>query len=290
MLLVALYCHLLHTGMLLSYDRPNASPFHVYYSVKELKAEGGSKDATQDDTGREDYMEDTEGELGAANSYDDDDDDLLSSSSDNLVDESIDLLDDEEFPDALEQEELLIHPLASSTYRHELEEPSPSQLPGSFDDGEDINSRPPQLHQPQLQQPQPQVKFLPPLPPLPPQAQAEDRFREPIPSGGRSSPQLKNAKNRKADVVLSRLPMPRSLSGPNISSMPPIPRTMSPTSCSPGKPLVSYDTRTSSSTFTRRPLRNPQEFLEHLSTPHSIQHPRASRVSRVSFESGIGIP
>ncbi|KAK5816766.1 P-loop containing nucleoside triphosphate hydrolase protein, partial [Linnemannia elongata] len=94
--------------------------------VKELKAEGGAKGTAPSDT--ENYMDDTEGELGGTTSaYDDDD--FISSASDNIADETIDLLDDEEFPHALDQEEMEPHPLATSTYDHELEEPpSPGHI------------------------------------------------------------------------------------------------------------------------------------------------------------------
>ncbi|KAF9998677.1 Kinesin-like protein kif24 [Modicella reniformis] len=229
--------------------------------VKELKAEAGAKGAVQDDT------EDTEGELGTTSAYDDDD--YISSSSDNLLDETIDLLDDEEFPHALEQEEVALHPLAAphplaphplaphplaalhplatSKYDHELVEPSPRQLRRSFDDGEVINSHRLSYNQQQqqsqrqlLQQQQQQHQQQQLQQQLQQQQLDAERFREPLPSstngGGRCSPQLKHAtslKTRKSDVVVSKLPMPRSMSGSCISSIPPPPRTMSPTICSP---------------------------------------------------------
>ncbi|CAO3572215.1 unnamed protein product [Mortierella alpina] len=208
--------------------------------VKELKAEGGAKGAVldQDDNimARDDYME-SEGELGTANAYDDED--FISSASDNLADETIDLLDDEEFPHALDQEEMVHHPLVTSTYDHELEEPSPRSLSETFDDGEEINSRRMSYQQQSdsqrqlLQQQQLQHQKLQMQRQVQQQQLDAERFRETPPLNSPSSgagANLKHSnsiKGRKSEVF-SRLPMPRSSSQPH-----PQPRTSSPTSSSP---------------------------------------------------------
>ncbi|KAI8597535.1 hypothetical protein EDD21DRAFT_213621 [Dissophora ornata] len=176
-------------------------------------------------------MDDTEGELGTTSAYDDDD--FISSSSDNLLDENIDLLDDEEFPLTLQHEEMAHHPLASSTYDHELEEPSPRQLRGAFEDGEDVNSNrlSYQQSQRQLLQQQQQLQQQQLLQQQQQQQQLDaERFREPVPSSS-GSPRLKHsgiAKSRKAEV-LSRLPMPRGIQQPQASS----PTANSPIASSP---------------------------------------------------------
>lgn len=78
-----------------------------------------------------------------AGDYEANDHDYMSSSgSDNIADEEIDLLDDEEFPHALDQEEMVNHPLVTSTYDLELEEPMPRQTRSTFEQGEDMNVYP----------------------------------------------------------------------------------------------------------------------------------------------------
>ncbi|KAF9940819.1 Kinesin-like protein kif24 [Mortierella alpina] len=192
--------------------------------VKELKAEGGAKGAVldQDDNimARDDYME-SEGELGTANAYDDED--FISSASDNIADETIDLLDDEEFPHALDQEEMVHHPLVTSTYDHELEEPSPRSLSEAFDDGEEINSRRMSYQQQSdsqrqlLQQQQLQHQKLQMQRQLQQQQLDAERFREtpplnnPSSGAGANLKQSNSIKGRKSEVF-SRLPMPRSSS------------------------------------------------------------------------------
>ncbi|KAK3824491.1 MAG: P-loop containing nucleoside triphosphate hydrolase protein [Linnemannia gamsii] len=93
--------------------------------VKELKADGKGAARGQDvGSAPEEYMDDVEGygedEL-EANVYNDD---YLSSEGENVADVTIDLLEDEEFPDLLEQEEMDHHSLAMTTYAHELEDPN----------------------------------------------------------------------------------------------------------------------------------------------------------------------
>ncbi|KAG0207489.1 Kinesin-like protein kif24 [Mortierella sp. GBA30] len=208
--------------------------------VKELKAEGGAKGEApehDDNLARDDYME-SEGELGTASAYDDED--FISSASDNIADETIDLLDDEEFPHALDQEEMVHHPLVTSTYDHELEEPSPRPLNEAFEDGEEINSRRMSYQQQQsesqrqlLQQQQEQHQQLQMQRQLQQQQLDADRFREtsasngPTSTAGANLKHTNSVKGRKSEVF-SRLPMPRSSSHPQ-----PQPRTSSPTSNSP---------------------------------------------------------
>ncbi|KAK3808743.1 MAG: P-loop containing nucleoside triphosphate hydrolase protein [Benniella sp.] len=93
--------------------------------VKELKADSTAKGvhAGQDaGAGDEEYMDDVEGygedELGI-NAYDDD---FFSSDGENVADVTVDLLENEEFPDFLDQEEMP-HTLAMNTFDHELQEP-----------------------------------------------------------------------------------------------------------------------------------------------------------------------
>ncbi|KAI1287860.1 hypothetical protein EDD11_010164, partial [Mortierella claussenii] len=174
--------------------------------VKELKADSGAREAVpeqEDNLARDDYMEDTEGELGGTTSaYDDDD--FISSASDNLVDETIDLLDDEEFPHALEQEEMVHHPLATSTYDHELEEPNPRQL---------------------------RERFREPTPSSSSRLKNSGSIKR---AGSGSSSGGGGNIGRKSEG-LSRLPMPRG--GAGAAQQPP--RTSSPTSGSPTSASVS---------------------------------------------------
>lgn len=238
----------------------------VIFSVKELKAEGGAKGTAPSEA--EDYMDDTEGELGGTTSaYDDDD--FISSASDNIADETIDLLDDEEFPHALDQEEMEPHPLATSTYDHELEEPpSPGHiLRGGFDDGEEINSRRMSyqqqqtqaqrqlLQQQQLQHQQNQLQQQ-----LQQQKLDAEKYREPPVSSSNASPRLKQSsaslKASKSEAF-SRLPMPRGNSGQSQQ-----PRTASPTSHSPTATSIPPSQRQSLSNSTnRRNSSNPSPPL-----------------------------
>ncbi|KAF9095052.1 Kinesin-like protein kif24 [Mortierella sp. AD031] len=235
--------------------------------VKELKAAKGREPSeAEDNAAREDYMEDTEGELGGTTSnYDDDD--IISSASDNIADETIDLLDDEEFPHALDQEEMDPHPLATSTYDHELEEPNPSQiLRGGFDDGEEINSRrmsyqqQAQAQRQLLQQQQLQHQQIQLQQQLQQQKLDAEKYREPIPSN--ASPRLKQAnalKGAKAEAF-SRLPMPRG----NAAQQPP--RTASPTSNSPTTTSIPPSQRQSlNSSTNRRNSSNPSPPLNNRS-------------------------
>ncbi|KAF9539585.1 Kinesin-like protein kif24 [Mortierella hygrophila] len=245
--------------------------------VKELKAEGGAKGTAPSDT--ENYMDDTEGELGGTTSaYDDDD--FISSTSDNIADETIDLLDDEEFPHALDQEEMDPHPLATSTYDHELEEPpSPGHiLRGGFDDGEEINSRRMSyqqqqaqaqrqlLQQQQLQHQQNQLQQQ-----LQQQKLDAEKYREPPVPSSSASPRLKQStaslKGSKPEAF-SRLPMPRGNSGQQSQ-----PRTASPTSNSPTATSIPPSQRQSlSNSNNRRNSSNP-------SPPLSSRSGRDSRTS-----------
>ncbi|KAF9144118.1 Kinesin-like protein kif24 [Mortierella sp. GBA39] len=246
--------------------------------VKELKAEGGAKGTAPSDT--ENYMDDTEGELGGTTSaYDDDD--FISSTSDNIADETIDLLDDEEFPHALDQEEMDPHPLATSTYDHELEEPpSPGHiLRGGFDDGEEINSRRMSyqqqqaqaqrqlLQQQQLQHQQNQLQLQ-----LQQQKLDAEKYREPPAPSSSASPRLKQStaslKGSKPEAF-SRLPMPRGNSGQQSQQ----PRTASPTSNSPTATSIPPSQRQSlSNSNNRRNSSNP-------SPPLSSRSGRDSRTS-----------
>lgn len=234
--------------------------------MKELKAEGGAKGTAPSEA--EDYMDDTEGELGGTTSaYDDDD--FISSASDNIADETIDLLDDEEFPHALDQEEMDPHPLATSTYDHELEEPpSPGHiLRGGFDDGEEINSRRMSyqqqqaqaqrhlLQQQQLQHQQNQLQQQ-----LQQQKLDAEKYREPPAPSSSASPRLKQSsaslKASKSEAF-SRLPMPRGNSAQSQQ-----PRTASPTSHSPTATSIPPSQRQSlSSSTNRRNSSNPSPPL-----------------------------
>ncbi|KAG0259465.1 Kinesin-like protein kif24 [Actinomortierella ambigua] len=92
--------------------------------VKELKADGGTRPPMQgQDTAHEEFM-DEEGydNDDLATAGDGCDDASLSSDGENYGDVTIDLLEDEEFPDVLDREEMVHHALATSTYDHELED------------------------------------------------------------------------------------------------------------------------------------------------------------------------
>ncbi|KAF9920263.1 Kinesin-like protein kif24 [Linnemannia zychae] len=248
--------------------------------VKELKAEGGAKGTAPSET--EDYMDDTEGELGGTTSaYDDDD--FISSASDNIADETIDLLDDEEFPHALDQEEMDPHPLATSTYDHELEEPSPGHIlrggggVGAFDDGEEINSRRMSYQQQQiyaqrqlLQQQQLQHQQTLLQQQLQQQKLDAEKYREPVPSTTSSPRMSKSNANTNTNTgmkgskseAFSRLPMPRG----NSSSQQQ-PRTASPTSNSPTATSIPAAQRHSlNMSANRRNSSNPSPPLSNRSS------------------------
>ncbi|KAF8937121.1 Kinesin-like protein kif24 [Haplosporangium gracile] len=189
--------------------------------VKELKAEGGAKGAPQGQdasVAQEEYMDDVEGyeedEL-EANVYDDD---YLSSEGENVADVTIDLLEDEEFPDLLDQEEMDHHALAMTTYDHELEDPNSKRAggrgvfgnQGAPSHGQQL---PPQSsHQSassrhMLQEQQPQ------------QGDTDvDRTRgSPFAKSSRERDPQQASKNRKPEG-LSRLPMPRNFQSSTPSS------------------------------------------------------------------------
>ncbi|KAG0351245.1 Kinesin-like protein kif24, partial [Gamsiella multidivaricata] len=262
--------------------------------VKELKAEGGAREAVKEhdeNSAREEYMDDTENELGTASAYDDDD--LISSASDNLVDESIDLLDDEEFPHALEHEEMVHHPLATTTYDHELEEPSPRQLRGAFEEGEDINAsrRLSQQQQSQrmlLQQQQQQHQQQQLQQQMRQQQLDSERFREPIPSSnGNGSPRLKHSgsiKTRKPEV-LSRLPMPRGGAGQQQQQQQQSPRTVSPTGG-----LNSPTTTSSPSSITTAPHRLSLAGSGSRRSSSNISPPLANRRRAMSGSNIVNTP
>ncbi|KAF9183164.1 Kinesin-like protein kif24 [Haplosporangium sp. Z 11] len=176
--------------------------------VKELKAEGGAKSALQDQdigSAQEEYMDDVEnyGDELTANVYDDG---YLSSEGENVADVTIDLLEDEEFPDVLDKEEMVHHALAMSTYDHELEE--------SNKHGAD-SMQPSLHHQQQLQQQRHMAQQQQQQ-----QTPESERRREPGSSKSsrdreRDNPQT--IKGRKIDAF-SRLPMPRSFQQQSTSS------------------------------------------------------------------------
>ncbi|KAF9150059.1 Kinesin-like protein kif24 [Linnemannia schmuckeri] len=193
--------------------------------VKELKAEGGAKGAVQGQdasVAQEEYMDDVEGyeedEL-EANVYDDD---YLSSEGENVADVTIDLLEDEEFPDLLDQEEMDHHALAMTTYDHELEDPNSKRAggrgifgnQGAPSHGQQLPPQSPHqsassrhmLQQQQLQQGDTDV----------------DRTRgSPFAKSSRERDSQQVSKNRKPEG-LSRLPMPRNFqsSTPSSSGIP----------------------------------------------------------------------
>ncbi|KAF9952325.1 Kinesin-like protein kif24 [Mortierella alpina] len=165
--------------------------------VKELKAEGGAKSALQEqemESAPEEYMDDVEnyGDDLKANVYDDD---YLSSDGENVADVTIDLLEDEEFPDVLDQEEMVHHALAMNTYDHELEEPSTSKRGAPADSqAHSIPQRHPQTPQRQM---------------VAPQHQQRQQKSDSTASKSSRDPQQQSAKGRKTEAF-SRLPMPRS--------------------------------------------------------------------------------
>ncbi|ORZ16730.1 hypothetical protein BCR41DRAFT_353060 [Lobosporangium transversale] len=139
-------------------------------------------------------MDDVEGygEELEANVYDDD---YLSSEGENVADVTIDLLEDEEFPDLLlDQEEMSHHALATSSYDHELEDPT-SRHSGQTE-----------LNQSHLQQ----QRFFQQQQP---QSSEGERSRESISKSlrerERDAQQPQIVKTRKSEAF-SRLPMPRS--------------------------------------------------------------------------------
>ncbi|KAF9425282.1 Kinesin-like protein kif24 [Entomortierella beljakovae] len=164
--------------------------------VKELKNDSAIKGGVQEQdlgSSRDEYMDDVEGygeEEMTENIFDDD---FLSSENENVADVTIDLLEDEEFPDVLDQEEMVLHSLAMNTYDHELEEPN-SQ--GGF------NTQISNMHTQSRQQQQPHLtQSLKSGRPLETPSSKTSRERD------RDSQHP--SKTRKPDAF-SRLPMPRS--------------------------------------------------------------------------------
>ncbi|KAG0228206.1 Kinesin-like protein kif24 [Actinomortierella wolfii] len=92
--------------------------------VKELKADGGGRPLLQgQDVAQDEFMdEEAYDNDDLANVGDGYDDASLSSDGENYGDVTIDLLEDEEFPDVLDREEMVHHALAANTYEHELED------------------------------------------------------------------------------------------------------------------------------------------------------------------------
>ncbi|KAG0218460.1 Kinesin-like protein kif24 [Mortierella sp. GBA43] len=159
--------------------------------VKELKADKGGAVQGQDTGIGEDYMDDVEGygedDLGG-NMYDDE---YFSSDGENVADVTVDLLEDEEFPDFLVQEEMP-HALAMNSFEHGhvLDEPGLGK------------SGTQQLLQ-QEQQQSPLLQRATVQQPVQPQAQQQ---QQPI-----LEPERKKATPSKTPKgVFSRLPMPKS--------------------------------------------------------------------------------
>ncbi|KAF9584838.1 Kinesin-like protein kif24 [Lunasporangiospora selenospora] len=178
--------------------------------VKELKADGSARGVQpeQDLNGAQDeYMDDVEGndDDGLGNNVFDD---YLSSDGENVADVTIDLLADEEFPNVLDQEEMVQHDLAMNTFDHELDDMRQSPRRKRNDTGRRGDS--------QQQQSTPQQRQL--------QQQSLDneRPREPSTKSSRerekdsllSQPALKGRKSE----AFSRLPMPRSSQSTGSSS------------------------------------------------------------------------
>ncbi|KAF9912596.1 Kinesin-like protein kif24 [Linnemannia zychae] len=188
--------------------------------VKELKADGKGAAQGQDvSSAQEEYMDDVVG-------YEDEleanvlDDDYLSSEGENVADVTIDLLEDEEFPDLLDQEEMDHHALAMNTYAHELEDPNSKRnggRPGFGGQGGNVLAQSQQLQQQQLQQQSPSHRHM-----LQHQHQQQisdaDRTRDsPYAKSTKERDSQQASRNRKPDG-LSRLPMPRNFQQSSNSS------------------------------------------------------------------------
>ncbi|KAF9999558.1 hypothetical protein BGZ79_006846 [Entomortierella chlamydospora] len=176
--------------------------------VKELKADGSAKGPLQGqdtNSGQEEYMDDVEGygdDGMAANVYDDG---FLSSDGENVADVTIDLLEDEEFPDILGQEEMV----GMNIYEHELEEPS--RQAGHDSQGSNMQTHPNQQQQQQQHMLQHQQQ----------QPLGSERLREPAKSKlsrDRERDPQQSLKGRKTDAF-SRLPMPKSFQQQSASAL-----------------------------------------------------------------------
>lgn len=185
--------------------------------VKELKADGGAKGAAQGQdvsAAQEEYMDDVEGyeedEL-EANVYDDD---YLSSEGENVADVTIDLLEDEEFPDLLDQEEMDHHALAMTTYDHELEDPNSKRVGGRGGFGNQGALSHGQQVQPQSPHQTPSSRHT-----LQQQRNSDtDRTKgSPFAKTSRERDSQQASKSRKLEG-LSRLPMPRNFQSSTPSS------------------------------------------------------------------------
>ena len=249
--------------------------------MKELKAEGGAKGAAPgQDVGsaQEEYMDDVEGyedEL-EANVYDDD---YLSSEGENVADVTIDLLEDEEFPDLLDQEEMDHHALAMTTYDHELEDPNAkrgSGRGGFGNQGEDVHSHDQQLQQPSQHLSTPSRNILNQQ-----QQQQQDsgsgRSRSPYKKLSRERDPQQSSRNRKPEG-LSRLPMPRSFqasSSPMASGIPAPFRTgrNNSTTSNSSPPLVSK---------SREPNSSPSDAVNSPNGPSDYISQKGSNNSGVS--------
>lgn len=194
------------------------------FRVKELKAEGGAKGVAQGQdvsVAQEEYMDDVEGygeEELEANVYDDD---YLSSEGENVADVTIDLLEDEEFPDLLDQEEMDHHALAMTTYDHEVEDTSSKRSAGRAGFGN--QGAPSHSQQLQQQSPRQSASSRHMLQQQQQQDSDADRTRgSPFAKSKREWDPQQASKSRKPEG-LSRLPMPRNFQSSTPSSSTSIP-------------------------------------------------------------------
>jgi len=246
--------------------------------VKELKADSTARGVhTGQDAGAgdEEYMDDVEGygedELGV-NAYDDD---FLSSDGENVADVTVDLLENEEFPDFLDQEEMP-HALAMNTFDHELQEPDSGKggFGGIQQDHQHslLLQRPaaPQQQQQQPQQPQQQQQ----------QPQESERPHKP-----KSSKPQSGLKGRKPEAF-SRLPMPKSFQPSNPTAV----------STPSGIPMLQHRHSQSGPSGppppkTRDPKPSPPENAMNPGTTNDyVSHKGSSSVSNIGTSSHAARP
>ncbi|KAF9129596.1 Kinesin-like protein kif24 [Mortierella sp. 14UC] len=263
--------------------------------VKELKADGKGAAQGQDvGSAQEEYMDDVVGyeedEL-EANVFDDD---YLSSEGENVADVTIDLLEDEEFPDLLDQEDMDHHALAMTTYAHELEDPHSKRNGGRAGiggQGGNVLAQGQQLQQQQSQQQSPPSRHM--LQQQQQQSSEVDRTRDsPYAKFSRERDSQQASRNRKPEG-LSRLPMPRNFQqSSNLSSSSNIPglqhrhsqsgasgRTNSTTSNTPPLAMKSRESKSSPTDMAISPG-GPSDYISQKgsnnnngASPVAIKHP-----------------
>ncbi|KAI8596176.1 hypothetical protein EDD21DRAFT_13262 [Dissophora ornata] len=223
----------------------------------------------------------------AANVYDDN---YLSSDGENVADVTIDLLEDEEFPDLLlDHDDMSNDGLTMNTYEHEFQVPQKNGRNNYDEKGGDIQSHlQKQLKQPQQQQLS-QRNILQQQ-----QSSEPERVREPVSSKSsrdRVRDPDRSLKSRKPEVT-SRLPMPKSFqqqSSSNLSSSIPTSQHRPSYSGASGR-SNSSNTSPPIGSKTREPKPSPSEMATSpgMANDYISQKGSGSSSNNVTPNAGVG--